>query len=110
MKNFVFINTQGGVEKVSLTDDDAMREKIGGWLEIVNPKGLIGYCLIVDEEGLLKEKECNYFGSYWYGFFEHGQPIVGDILVSKLSRNGDFVSLSEDDMNYIIGLTEKLKN
>ena len=38
-------------------------------------------CLIVDDEGLFKEKpEVNVIASFLYGIREHGQPIVGKAL------------------------------
>ena len=41
-------------------------------------------CLVVDDEGLFKEKPTvNTLASLLYGVLEHGQPIVGNVLVCK---------------------------
>jgi len=97
----IFITTKDDVSIVEVNtcpDSSEIIEKIGGYMEIVYPKCLPGYCLLVDDEGLLKGKEFNYYGSFWYGFFSHGNPIVGDILVTKLDSRGDFVSLTDEDI------------
>lgn len=49
------------------------------WCEIVRPRGLTRpYVMIVDEEGLLKNAETNFTGSYLYGAL-----IVGNIMILK---------------------------
>jgi hypothetical protein len=54
-------------------------------IEIVRPDGLKEpYVMIVDEEGLLKDKpRLNCIASYLYGTQNHGQPIVGKVLIMK---------------------------
>lgn len=37
-------------------------------------------CMLIDEEGRLKESEPNLIGSYLYETDRHGQPIVGNVL------------------------------
>ncbi len=37
-------------------------------------------CMLVDEEGLLKENEPNLLGCYLYKTDQHGHPIMGNIL------------------------------
>jgi len=98
----LFISTENVVEEVDVNDDQ-IREKIGGWMEIVRPVGLPNFCLVVDEEGLLKQKKFNLYGSYWYGYYRHNAPIVGDILVSKLDEEGNFIDLTSEDITYIKG-------
>lgn len=100
MTKMLFISTEDVVEEVDLNDDQ-IREKIDGWMEIVRPVGLPNYCLVVDEEGLLKQKKFNLYGAYWYGYFKHNAPIVGDILVSKLDEPGNFIDLTPEDITYI---------
>lgn len=55
-------------------------------IEIVKPRGLpSGFCLVVDESGLLRDKpKFNPIASGLYGFQVHGQPIYGIALVAKL--------------------------
>ena len=40
-------------------------------------------CLVVNEEGLLENLDLNLFGSILYGMAEHGQPILGDVVIAK---------------------------
>ena len=53
------------------------------WVEIVRPKRLAkGLVLLVDEEGLLKERpSVNVFASTMYETEIHGSPIVGNVIV-----------------------------
>ena len=39
--------------------------------------------MLVDESGLIKDLRPNSVASYLYGFFGHGQVIVGDIIFAK---------------------------
>jgi len=62
----------------------ALQKVVGGYIEIVHPKGLPHpFCLVVNEEGLLNKKPINKYGSFLYGYQEHRQPIVGDIVIMK---------------------------
>ena len=58
---------------------------VDGYIETVNTLGLavLGYWLIVDEEGRIKEKPVNELASYLYGQYHHGQPICGDAVVVR---------------------------
>lgn len=75
---------------------------VGGYIEIVFPQNLKApYCMVVDEEGLLKSKTPNSFGCYLYGTMWHGCPIFGDIVILKDGyRNGepDIVGLDDVDI------------
>lgn len=74
-------------------------EVVGGYIEIVNPRGLKDpFCFICNEEGLLKGLPINLIGSVWYGTLEHGHPIVGNIVVMKEGMT--------DDGPDIVGLTD----
>jgi len=54
------------------------------WIEIVRPKNLPkGLVMIVDEEGHLKPNIINIIGSHLYGAEEHGETIVGDIMILR---------------------------
>lgn len=68
-----------------------LREVIGGYIEVVRPKGLKPpLCMIVDEEGILKGLPVNVLGSALYGTLEHGHPIVGDIVImQEVTLNGE---------------------
>ena len=58
---------------------------------LIDAKGLNEpYCMVVDEEGLLRDKPMlNIFASYLYGSHEHGQPIVGNALIMRNVRMED---------------------
>ena len=72
---------------------------VGGYIEHVKPARLRHpYCMIVNEEGRLLDLPLNYVGSYFYGTDQHGEPIVGNIVIMKDGYRG-----GEPD---IVGLTE----
>ena len=80
-------------------------EVVGGWIEIVRPRGLKHrLVMVVNEEGLLRNLPLNVFGSILYGFHIHGNPIVGDIVFMKedYTIDGlDFVELTDSDIQEI---------
>jgi hypothetical protein len=76
-------------------------------IEIVQPVGLPeDYCMIVDEEGLLKEPVVlSPIASVLYGVKEHGNPIVGNVLIAKnvFEPDGiDTAPLSKADVKRLI--------
>lgn len=81
-------------------------ETVGGYIQIVHPKGLSSpYCMIVNEEGLIKELPVNLVGSILYGSHIHGSPIVGNIVIMKDGvRNGerDIVGLDTADVAKLV--------
>ena len=75
-------------------------EVVGGWIEIVHPVRLKRpYCMVVNEEGMLRNLPMNAFGSFLYGTDNHGSPILGDIVLLKEGINSD------GDLD-LLGLTE----
>ena len=73
------------------------------------------YCMIVNEEGRLLDLPLNYVGSYFYGTDQHGEPIVGNIVIMKDGYRGgepDIVGLNdieaEQIKDVIIDLIEPL--
>lgn len=75
-------------------------EVVGGYIEIVHPRMLKApYCMIIDDEGLLKKYPINPIGCVLYQTWLHGSPIVGNIVIMK----EDYVGGSRD----IIGLTDE---
>jgi hypothetical protein len=91
-----------------------LQETVGGYIEVVRPKGLKHpFCMIVDEEGLLKKKPLNTVGSYLYGSHEHGHPIVGDVVIAKeieTHQGLNLGGLSEVECGGIIDEISKLSN
>ena len=84
---------------------EAVGKAVGGYIEVVHPRGLDRpYCFVCNEEGLLMDLPLNIMGSLWYGTLEHGHPIVGNIVVLKqdMTDDGhDIVGLEEDDIRKI---------
>lgn len=65
-------------------------------IETVHPKYLPEpYVMIVDEEGLLRDTPVmNPVGSLLYGTYEHGQPIVGNIVFMRMDFGPEGPDLS----------------
>jgi len=86
---------------------DWYAEQIGARIvQAVYPKGLKDpYLFLCDEEGLLKEKPViNFLGSWMYGTHEHGEPIVGDIIIVKqvmTDEGPDFDGMPENEADVI---------
>lgn len=89
---------------------------VGGYIEHVKPARLRHpYCMIVNEEGRLLDLPLNYVGSFFYGTDQHGEPIVGNIVIMKDGYRGgepDIVGLNdveaEQIKDVIIDLIEPL--
>lgn len=96
MQYSVKLDLKGRAEKISndsgLSVGDFFRREVGCELfECVRAQRLCGgYFLMVDEEGLLREKPfINPWASWLYGYQDHGNPIVGDALVMKTVYTSD---------------------
>lgn len=99
-----------------------MRDIIGGWLENVHPKGLSEpYCMVVDEEGLLKGLNVNPIASELYNYdkdrIKYGalssmiSPIVGTVIILKeIYDNGerDWGTLNEDETKNVLNQIKAL--
>lgn len=74
-------------------------EAVGGYIEIVHPIGLVDpLVMIVNEEGLILELPINQLGCLLYGTHNHGQPIVGNIVVMQTGYvNGEPDIIGLDD-------------
>lgn len=85
---------------------------LGGWIEVVYPRGLEQpFVMLVNEEGLPRWLPANLVGSYFYQTHIHGQPIAGNIILMKLGyRNGerDIVGLEEDEAEKLMDMVLKL--
>lgn len=117
MQYAVKLGLKGQVEKISNQDELPMADFIYQQVECsifekVNAKGLSsGYVLVVDEEGSFKElPTINPFGSWLYGFQEHGCPILGIALILKLvftSDGPDFSFLNEQEADILAAWLEE---
>lgn len=96
------LNTNHQQIEVQYFDEPLYRslgEVVGGHIEIVHPAGLPDpFVMVVNEEGLLHGLQINAIGCILYGTLEHGQPIVGNIVIMKEG----FV----DGEPYIVGLND----
>lgn len=72
-------------------------------IDIAPIKGLSEqYIMVCDDEGLLKDQPClNIVGSYLYGTQNHGNPIVGNVLIMK-EGNADIQWLTKDEANEVM--------
>lgn len=75
---------------------------VGGWIEVVHPKGLESpFCMVVNEEGLLENLALNATGCMLYGTAVHGAPIVGNIVILAEGQTPDgidLISINDDDL------------
>lgn len=89
MKYAVKLNVNGTADIIAVPGKRNWQwypEQIGcEYFENVYPRGLEEpYMMIVDEQGLFKEKPVvNFYASWLYETHKHGQPIVGDVLIMK---------------------------
>ena len=71
---------------------ETIGKTVGGWIEVVHPKLLLGLPL-------------NLFGCILYDTVRHGNPIVGDIVILKegftTPGERDFIGLDEDDVKFL---------
>ncbi len=104
----VVIRTNG---QIDVQDFDAplhetLHKAVNGYIEIVHPIGLPHpLCMIVNDEGLLRGLPQNWIGSILYGYLQHGQPIVGDVVIMKegFTPEGlDIVGLEEKEIKAVL--------
>lgn len=106
MKGVVFTtNNEMYVKDFGKPLYETVGKEVGGWIEIVRPKGLSRpFCLVCNEEGLLHGLPMNAFGSVLYGTQKHGHPIVGNIVIMRegmVDGDVDFVELTDNDIRRI---------
>lgn len=113
MKGIVFTHD----EKMYVKEFDrplykSVGEVVGGYIEVVHPRGLREpLCFICNEEGLLEGLPMNLIGSLWYGTQHHGHPIVGNIVVMKegVTEEGpDIVGLMPDEIEKIKAMAREI--
>ena len=86
---------------------------VGSHIEHSLPKGLPApYCMIVNGKGRLKGLQENPIGCELYGTPEHGQPIVGTIVLMKdgiVKGESDIVGLTDEDIDELFKLVALIK-
>lgn len=74
---------------IDFNDYRSMQKAIGGHFEIVRTRKMRDFfndnsiVFLCDEEGILKNLPFNFVASYLYGTFDHGHPVVGDIIFAQ---------------------------
>lgn len=85
-------------------------EFVGGYIEIVRPRGLQRpYIMIVNEEFLLLGLPRNEIGCYLYQTYDHGHPICGNFIIMK-EQGQDIVGLTDTETLQIMGAMAKVKD
>jgi len=112
---FIKITSEGSISTIELRNPiyKSLQEEVGGYIEIVRPRGFDRpYCMIIDEEGLFKDGfKINQIGSYLYGYHEHGQPIVGDVVIAKeieTFQGRDISTLQDEEIEEILNFIKNL--
>ena len=87
-------------------------EVVDGYIEVVHPRGLDEPLnMIVNEEGLIKRLPFNPVGSLFYKTHEHGNPIVGNIILMQdgfINGEPDIVGIDEDYIDNILEQVESI--
>lgn len=114
MKGIVITtNNEMRVQEFSEPVHRSIGDAVGGWIEIVHPMRLEQtYCMIVNEEGMLRKLPINSFGSFLYGTDTHGWPIAGNAVLMKEGYNSDgeldILGLDEQDIKYLCGMVSSV--
>lgn len=100
----VVITTDNQVKIKTFADPlwETLGKAVGGYIECTFPDPARmsngRYYMIVNEDGLLKGLPVNLYGCYLYGTDQHGNPIVGNVVIMKPGfRDGvpDIVGLTD---------------
>lgn len=95
---------------------ETLKSSVGGYIEHTNPFMLREpNCMIVDEEGLLKEKPLNFLATWFY----NGKtttpidfsPIAGDVVFCKdgyRDEEPDILGYTEEEANAVYGVMKEM--
>jgi hypothetical protein len=95
MTSAVLVRANGEVRHIDLPVTDAhimVHHMVGGWFDIVRHPSRKDMHAYVHDEGLLLGQEPNVAMSYLFG-----QLLVGDIVVSRSTANGDETDFAVDE-------------
>lgn len=107
----VVVRTDGTVyvERLTRPIHQSAGTIVGGNIEMVYPARLKQpYCMICNEIFLWENLPLNRVGCYLYGTDLHGQPICGNIIISKI-KGEDLADLTEAETKDIIKAMEHAK-
>lgn len=114
MKGIV-ITTDNKVEVQTFEEPlyQTIGKAVGGYIEVVHPKGLPEpFVMIVNEEGLLQQLPTNLIGCLLYATDQHGIPIVGNIVLMKegwTDEGPDIVGLDPEEITSFFEAMRELK-
>lgn len=89
-----------------------MYDQIGcNMIEIVHPRYLPGFSMVVDEEGLIRKNPiANKIASMVYGYMDHGQVIAGNVLImsEKLTPHGaELCGLNDTGIAVVVSMLQQ---
>ena len=76
--------------------------------ESVNGRGK--YCVVYDDEALLKPNYINPIASYLYGYKDHGQAICGSVIIMKNEMTDEGLDTVGLDNKDVVKILDKLNN
>jgi len=112
MKGIIKIKENNDIEIIYQKNDQDAMDVIRNHYspEFVYPINLnASYCMIVDVEGYRKELNTNKVGSYFYGSFQNGFFILGDIFIVKSIRDNEGLDIGWISENEILEMIDKIK-
>lgn len=98
----VLLGTDNKVSRYNVDSLESLQKAVGGYIEMLRPhkaiaEGLLksDIILIVDEEGILKNKEVNLIASVLFGSI-----LVGDVVITK-EKGTEVVNLKENELKAV---------
>ncbi len=98
----VLLGTDNKVSRYNVDSLESLQKAVGGYIEMLRPhkaidEGLLksDIILIVDEEGILKNKEVNLIASALFGSI-----LVGDVVITK-EKGTEVVNLKENELKAV---------
>lgn len=110
MKRAILVPALGEAREVQIPESgegelDELQRLVGGFIELVPTDTLTVFC---NEEGKIQGLPPNYRATSTFGsLLMPGDVIAGDVVVlGNLDDDGDTVSLSDDDVEAVLGIVE----
>jgi hypothetical protein len=98
----VLLGTDNKVSRYNVDSLESLQKAVGGYIEMLRPhkaidEGLLksDIILIVDEEGILKNKAVNLIASALFGSI-----LVGDVVITK-EKGTEAVNLKENELKAV---------